>query len=91
MNSEPPFDPEQPYEPEQPAELPPHHAPSQKRRLAFWAKILASKFLFVSILVHVLFGAGATLYVVQRYQNDRKRTFQGGPPSVNPRDRKSVV
>ena len=87
MNSEPPFDPEQPYEPEQPAELPPHHAPSQKRRLAFWAKILASKFLFVSILVHVLFGAGATLYVVQRYQNDRKRTFQGGPPSVNPSSR----
>ena len=50
-------------------------APSRPR-LGFWAKLLASKFLFVSILVHLLFGAGATYFIVQRIQAKRKVTFQ---------------
>ncbi len=55
--------------------------PASKR--GWWARILASKFLVVSIAVHLLFGAGATLYVVQRYSAKRKLTFQGGPPASN--------
>lgn len=58
-------------------------SPPPKSRRTFWATILASKFLLVSIIVHVLFGAGATIYVVQRYQASRKLSFQGGPPVVN--------
>ena len=57
--------------------------PPRKSRKSFWATVLASKFLLVSIIVHVLFGAGATIYVVQRYQANRKLSFQGGPPVVN--------
>lgn len=54
-----------------------------RSRLGFWAKLLASKFLFISVLVHLLGGFGATYYVVQRIQAKRKLTFQGGPPLVN--------
>lgn len=57
------------------------------RRKTLWAKILASKFLVVSIAVHLLFGAGAAVYVVQRYQSNRKLTFKSGPPSTNPNKR----
>ncbi len=60
---------------------------SSRPRIGFWAKILASKFLFISILVHLLFGAGATYFVVQRIQAKRKLTFQGGPPTTNPSTR----
>ena len=56
-------------------------------RRGFWAKLVASKFLFVSIVVHLLFGVGATYYVVQRIQAKRKVSFQSGPPSVNPSKR----
>jgi hypothetical protein len=68
---------------------PPTHAPASAPapRLGFWAKLVASKFLFVSIVVHLLFGVGATYYIVQRIQAKRKVTFQGGPPSVNPSKR----
>lgn len=59
-------------------------APSRRR---FWAKILASKFLLVSIIVHLLFGLGATYFIVQRYSAARKLTFQGGPPTTNPAKR----
>ena len=57
------------------------------QRRGLWAKILASKFLVVSIAAHLLFGAGATLYVVQRYQANRKLTFKGGTPVTNPSKR----
>lgn len=71
-----------------PVPAPPEAAPApapRKRRL--WAKILASKFLVVSIAVHLLFGLGATLYVVQRYNAQRKLTFKGGAPTTNPSKR----
>ncbi len=62
-------------------------APSRGPRLGFWAKLAASKFLFISIIAHLLFGMGATYYVVQRIQAKRKITFQSGPPSTNPSNR----
>lgn len=65
----------------------PSNPAPRKPRLGFWAGILASKFLIVSIVVHLLFGAGAAVYVVQRYQASRKLSFQGGPPVVNPSSR----
>ena len=65
----------------------PAEAPPKKSRVGFWATILASKFLLVSIGVHVLFGAGAAVIVIQRYQAGRKLSFQGGPPVTNPSSR----
>ena len=50
-------------------------------------QLLAGKFLIVSIAVHLLFGVGATYYVVQRIQAKRKVTFAAGPPAVNPSQR----
>ena len=58
--------------------LPP---PTKRRR---W---LLSPVLIVSIVVHLLFGIGAGVYVVSRYTAARKLTFQGGPKSPNPSER----
>ncbi|MCE9612485.1 MAG: terpene cyclase/mutase family protein [Chthoniobacter sp.] len=68
-----------------PPELP--HSPPPKRKLTTWQKILASKFLLVSIGVHLLFGAGAAVYVVQQNMTKRVPTFKGGPGAVNPSSR----
>jgi hypothetical protein len=51
------------------------------------AAILGSKFLMISIAVHLLFGMVAAIWVVQRYQANRKLTFKAGPPSPNPSSR----
>lgn len=51
------------------------------------AGIFANKVLFISIIIHLIFGAGATYYVVQRIALKRKMTFQGGPPTTNPSKR----
>ncbi len=56
-------------------------------RRGFWAGLLASKFLFISIVAHLIFGVGATYFIVQRVQAKRKLTFRGGPPSPNPSKR----
>jgi hypothetical protein len=61
-------------------------APPVKKRGWYW-KLFDSKFLFISILVHLLFGAVAAYVVVNRYQAARKLTFKGGPPSPNPSTR----
>lgn len=50
-------------------------------RIGFWAKLVASKFLFISILVHLVGGTGAAYVIVQQYSAKRKVTFQGGPPA----------
>ena len=50
-------------------------------------RIFGSKFLVVSVAVHLLFGLVAAYVVVQRYQTSRKLTFKGGPPSPNPSTR----
>ncbi len=57
--------------------------PSRGRIAAF----IGGHFLLVSICVHLLFGVGATLYVVQIIQAKRKVTFQNGPPTLNPSTR----
>ena len=59
----------------------PAPAPVKRRR---W---LLSPVLIVSIVVHLLFGVGAAVYVVSRYTAARKLTFQGGPKSPNPSER----
>ena len=53
----------------------------------WFARILTARFLVISIAIHLLFGLVATILVVQRYQNSRKLTFKGGPPSPNPSTR----
>ena len=68
---------------EAPAEVAP---PVPAKRRWSW-KHFGGKFLVISIAVHLLFGAGAAVYVVQRYQANRKLTFKGGPPSPNPSTR----
>ena len=73
-----------------PAPAPPvdsEKPPLGPSKRGLWAKVLASKFLVVSIAVHLLFGVGATLYVVQRYSAQRKLTFKGGAPTASPSKR----
>ncbi len=67
-----------------PAPAPVLPSPSRGPRLSFWAKVAASKFLFISIVAHLGFGVGATYFIVQQIQAKRKVTFQGGPPMVDP-------
>ena len=43
--------------------------------------------LLISVVVHLVFGAGATYHVVQSYSAERKLTFKGGPKSPNPSER----
>ena len=50
---------------------------------SFWQRATSSKVLMLSIVVHLVFGAAATYFVVQRIQMKRKMTFEGGPPTVN--------
>src|SRR5712671_140735 len=54
---------------------------------AWHRKLFGSKFLLISIAIHVLFGCLAAYVVVQRYQANRKLTFKAGPPSPNPSTR----
>jgi hypothetical protein len=60
---------------------------STSTRRRWIATILGSKFLVISIAVHVLFGGVATVLVVSHFQAARKLTFKGGPPSPNPSTR----
>jgi hypothetical protein len=59
----------------------------QKPRRGILQIILGSKVIMISILIHVLFGLAATLYIVQTIQTKRKTVFQGGPPPGNPATR----
>ncbi|KAB2642148.1 MAG: hypothetical protein DVB27_14535, partial [Verrucomicrobia bacterium] len=78
MNPEP-----EEFSAELPEEAPlPPPAPA-RRKLTIWQKIIASKILVVSVIVHVIFGAGAAVYVVQSQQAKRVQTFKGGPPAVS--------
>jgi hypothetical protein len=53
----------------------------------FWRRITTGRFLFFSILAHVLFALIAVYLVVQTIAPKRKLTFKGGPPSPNPSHR----
>lgn len=48
-----------------------------------WRRLSSSKVLMISVVIHLIFAAGATYFIVQRVQLKRKITFQGGPPAVN--------
>lgn len=56
-------------------------------KLTLWQKIAASKVLFISIIIHLLVGVGATVYVVEQYFTERPMVFTGGPPTTNPSKR----
>ena len=62
-------------EPESPAQAP--------ARRSFWRQITTRRFLFISIVVHVLFGVVASVFIVQTIQAKRKQTFAGAPASPN--------
>ena len=67
---------------------PPESAPpAAPRRRGFRWDRFGGKFLVISIAVHLIFGLGAAVFVVQSYQAARKLTFKGGPPSPNPSTR----
>ncbi len=66
---------------------PPPSPPPKKKFIKLWHKIIASKILLISILVHFLAGVGATYYVVQISRANRKNTFQNGPPTVKANSR----
>lgn len=63
--------------------LPPSPVIAARRR-NIWQRIWNNKFLFYSILAHLIFFFIATAFVVQTITAKRKLTFQGGPPSPNP-------
>jgi hypothetical protein len=52
-----------------------------------WKRMTDRRFLFISVLVHVLFAMVAVYLVVQTITPKRKLTFKGGPPSPNPSQR----
>ncbi len=58
-------------------------SPSIPIKPSFWQKATSSKVLVISVVIHLIFGAIATYFIVQRIQTKRKMTFQGGPPAVN--------
>ncbi|MEI8340556.1 MAG: hypothetical protein WCH43_03345 [Verrucomicrobiota bacterium] len=55
---------------------------SQKPK-RFLHAILAGRFLIVSILIHLLFIGGATIWVVQKYYTKPKIEFKGGERGAN--------
>jgi len=57
------------------------------KRRTWMNRVASSRFLAISVAVHVLFFAVAAYVVVSRYQAARKLTFKGGPPSPNPSSR----
>lgn len=60
-------------------------APQSKRGLR--AKLASSRIFVISVILHILFGAGATLLIVQSIHAKRKLTFQNGPGTPNPSTR----
>ena len=62
------------------------HVPAEPSR-TLWQRVANSRFLFISILVHLVFALGATAYVVQTIVAKRKLTFISAPPSPNPNTR----
>lgn len=73
--------------PEIPSESP--DAPVEPSRPWWKRKRFGGSFLVVSIALHLLFGVGATYYVVQSIAAKRAKAFQGGPPNPS-RSQKAV-
>ena len=57
------------------------------KKRTWMRRIASSRFLVISVAVHVLFFAVAAYVVVSRFQAARKLTFKAGPPSPNPSSR----
>ncbi len=53
----------------------------------WWRPRLGGRFLYVSIIVHLLFALGATYLIVETIETKRKLTFQAGPKTPNPSQR----
>lgn len=53
------------------------------------AKRFGGSFLLVSIVLHLLFGVGATVFIVQRIAAKRQLAFQGGPPAPSKSQKKA--
>ena len=66
---------------------PPSPAGSRKVHGKWWHRFANSRFLFISVIVHLLFGLVATYLVVQTITAKRKLTFTAAPPSPNPSQR----
>ena len=64
-------------------ELPDLTAAAEAPKKRRWRQIFKGNFLIISIAVHVLFAAGAAIWVVQEIQTKRKLTFRAGEKSPN--------
>lgn len=60
---------------------------SPPARLSKPLKRISRRVLLISIGAHLLFGLGATFFVVSKYVAGRKLTFAAGPKSPNPAER----
>ncbi len=56
---------------------------SAPARLSWWRRIATRRFLFISVLVHLLFGAVASVFVVQTITARKKSEFVGAAPGPN--------
>ncbi len=61
-----------------------HHEPPKP---TLWQRFTNNRFLFISVVAHVLFGLIAAALVVQTITAKRKLTFTAAPPSPNPSTR----
>jgi len=56
-------------------------------RLPLWRRLTSRRFLFISVVAHLLFGLIAAVFVVQTISAKRKLTFTSAPPNPNPSQR----
>ena len=70
-----------------PGELPPPTVPAVAPRKPPFIERIGGRFLYISIIAHVIFGLIATWFVVQRIEAKRKLTFQAGQKGPNPNSR----
>lgn len=52
-----------------------------------WRRLTEKRFLFISVVAHLLLGIIAAIFVVQSITAKRKLTFTSSPPSPNPSQR----
>jgi|GEM_PF-1149945 len=52
-----------------------------------WRRLTEKRFLFISVMAHLLLGIIAAIFVVQTITAKRKLTFTSSPPSPNPSQR----
>src|SRR5581483_10573497 len=60
---------------------------SEPSKRNFWIRLAGSKVLVFSVLLHLLFGVVATVWIVQSIQAKRKITFESAPGTPNPSTR----